>query len=187
MLSAWTASDLGPQSYASTELLNPIRTRTHLARILQVEILPIGSRPPYPTDADGRQPLKGVHYVRLVRRVRSAKRRRSRRAGWRKRAVPTVWLDGARIRRAPDGRDPGERLPETAHQVAPERQEQALQRGDRRRRSSVLHGRWMLLTRTIDRANDWYSEKVVDPRTGEVVHQCEEPLSAHRGHGAAKR
>jgi hypothetical protein len=48
-------------------------------------------------------------------------------------------------------------------------------------------GRWMLLTRTIDRANDWYSEKVVDPRTGEVVHQCEEPLSAHRGHGAAKR
>jgi hypothetical protein len=34
-------------------------------------------------------------------------------------------------------------------------------------------GRWMHLTRTIDRARDWYSEKVVDPRTGEVVHQCE--------------
>ena len=48
-------------------------------------------------------------------------------------------------------------------------------------------GRWLSLTRTIDRANDQYSEKVVDPRTGEVVHECEEPLSAHRGHGSAKR
>ena len=47
--------------------------------------------------------------------------------------------------------------------------------------------RWMHLTRTIDRENDWYSEKVVDPHTGEVVHKCDEPLSAHRGHGSDKR
>jgi hypothetical protein len=47
-------------------------------------------------------------------------------------------------------------------------------------------GQWVQLTRTIDRSADWYSEKVVDTRTGEVVHQCEEPLSAHRGHGSAK-
>lgn len=47
--------------------------------------------------------------------------------------------------------------------------------------------RWMRLARTIDRENDWYSEIIIDPRTGEVVHRCEEPLSAHRGHGSAKR
>jgi uncharacterized Zn finger protein (UPF0148 family) len=48
-------------------------------------------------------------------------------------------------------------------------------------------GQWMHLTRTIDRVTGLYSEKVVDPRTGEVVRQCEEPLSAHRGHGSAKK
>jgi hypothetical protein len=48
-------------------------------------------------------------------------------------------------------------------------------------------GQWMHLTRTIDRATNLYSEQVVDPRTGEVVHQCEEPLSAHSGHGSAKK
>jgi hypothetical protein len=48
-------------------------------------------------------------------------------------------------------------------------------------------GRLIHLTRTMDRANDWYSEKVVDLRTGEVVRQCEEPLSAHRGRGSAKK
>lgn len=48
-------------------------------------------------------------------------------------------------------------------------------------------GRWMKLTRIIDRARDWYQEIVTDPRTGEAVHKTEEPLSQHRFHGSAKR
>lgn len=47
-------------------------------------------------------------------------------------------------------------------------------------------GKWMKLERTIDRENDKYNEIVTDPSTGEIVHECEEPLSEHRGHGAAK-
>jgi predicted nucleic acid-binding Zn-ribbon protein len=48
-------------------------------------------------------------------------------------------------------------------------------------------GRWMKLTRVIDRLRDWYHEKVTDPETGRTVHECEEPLSKHQGHGGAKR
>lgn len=45
-------------------------------------------------------------------------------------------------------------------------------------------GRWMALERVIDRVKDWYHERVTDPRSGEVVHECDEPLSEHRGHGS---
>ena len=38
----------------------------------------------------------------------------------------------------------------------------------------------------IDRDNDWYSETVTDYETGEIVHECKEPLSQHQGHGSAK-
>ena len=38
----------------------------------------------------------------------------------------------------------------------------------------------------IDRDNDKYSESVVDPETNEIIHECNEPLSEHRGHGSAK-
>lgn len=48
-------------------------------------------------------------------------------------------------------------------------------------------GRWMHKSRIIDRENDLYQELVVDPGTGNVVHECREPLSAHRGHGTARR
>ncbi len=48
-------------------------------------------------------------------------------------------------------------------------------------------GRWMKLSRQIDRGNDRYRKKIVDPKTGLVVHECDEPLSKHRGHGSAKR
>ena len=41
--------------------------------------------------------------------------------------------------------------------------------------------------RLIDRRNDIYRELVTDPATGEVIHECEEPLSQHTGHGDAKR
>jgi hypothetical protein len=48
-------------------------------------------------------------------------------------------------------------------------------------------GRWMRLERVIDRAKNWYRELVTDRETGKVVHQCDEPLSDHRGHGTAKK
>jgi len=47
-------------------------------------------------------------------------------------------------------------------------------------------GVWMKLTRVIDHVRNWYSEKVFNPKTGEVVHETEEPLSDHQGHGSAK-
>jgi len=47
-------------------------------------------------------------------------------------------------------------------------------------------GRWMKLHRVIDRLNNWYHKRVTDPATGEVVHECDEPLTEHRGHGSAK-
>lgn len=48
-------------------------------------------------------------------------------------------------------------------------------------------GRWMQRDLVIDRENDRYVERVVDPETGEIVHVCEEPLSEHQGHGTAKK
>ncbi len=47
-------------------------------------------------------------------------------------------------------------------------------------------GTWRDLSRVIDRENDVYHEVIKDPTTGEVLHECKEPLSQHRGHGAAK-
>jgi len=41
--------------------------------------------------------------------------------------------------------------------------------------------------RTIDHHNDRYSEKVTICDTGEVIHLCEEALSAHQGHGSARK
>ncbi len=42
------------------------------------------------------------------------------------------------------------------------------------------------LTRIIDRVNDRYFEKITDLSTDEVLRECDEPLSKHRGHGSAK-
>ena len=47
-------------------------------------------------------------------------------------------------------------------------------------------GKWMKLERVIDRDNDHYIERVTDPTTGQVVHECDEPLSKHTGHGSAR-
>jgi hypothetical protein len=47
-------------------------------------------------------------------------------------------------------------------------------------------GRWMKLYRLIDRVKDWYDERVTDPATGKIVHECSEPLTDHTGHGSAK-
>ena len=47
-------------------------------------------------------------------------------------------------------------------------------------------GHWMNKSRVIDRDNDRYRELIVDPHTGLVVHECDEPLSEHQGHGDDK-
>jgi RimJ/RimL family protein N-acetyltransferase len=38
----------------------------------------------------------------------------------------------------------------------------------------------------IDRRQDKYYEKLVDPVDNKIIHECEEPLSAHRHHGSDK-
>ncbi len=48
-------------------------------------------------------------------------------------------------------------------------------------------GEWLKKKRIIDRKNNRYREVITNPRTGQVIHQCEEPLSQHCGHGSAKR
>lgn len=51
----------------------------------------------------------------------------------------------------------------------------------------VTKSKWMNKNRVIDKKNDLYSETITDPQTGEILHQCKEPLSLHRGHGSTKR
>ena len=38
----------------------------------------------------------------------------------------------------------------------------------------------------IDRKNDEYEEIIKNKDTGEIIHECKEPLSQHVGHGSAK-
>jgi len=52
---------------------------------------------------------------------------------------------------------------------------------------SIKLGRDMRHERTIDRRGDKYKEKVTDPLTSDVLHECDEPLSKHRGHGSGKK
>lgn len=47
-------------------------------------------------------------------------------------------------------------------------------------------GKWMQKERVLDKDNDHYKEIVIDPKTGEVIHHNEEPLSKYFGHGSAK-
>jgi hypothetical protein len=47
-------------------------------------------------------------------------------------------------------------------------------------------GKWMRKQRIIDHSGDRYKEHIVDPESGRVVRDVDEPLSAHRGHGSAK-
>lgn len=48
------------------------------------------------------------------------------------------------------------------------------------------NGKWVNRSVRVDRDNDKYSEVVEDKETKEIIHQCEEPLSKHTGHGTAK-
>ena len=47
--------------------------------------------------------------------------------------------------------------------------------------------KWVTRVMRIDRRGDRYTEHVYDPKSGETIHHCDEPLSEHRGHGDAKR
>ncbi|HUK55579.1 MAG TPA: zinc ribbon domain-containing protein, partial [Nitrospiria bacterium] len=47
-------------------------------------------------------------------------------------------------------------------------------------------GKWYKKERIIDKDNDQYKEVISDPETGEIIHECQEPLSEHRNHGSAK-
>lgn len=53
---------------------------------------------------------------------------------------------------------------------------------DHSRRLDKLVHREMI----IDRENNRYFERVTDYESGEVIHECDEPLSDHFGHGSAK-
>jgi predicted RNA-binding Zn-ribbon protein involved in translation (DUF1610 family) len=48
-------------------------------------------------------------------------------------------------------------------------------------------GRVSTRTKVENRRDDLYSEVVADAETGEIIHECREPLSQHRGHGDARK
>src|SRR5713226_2445147 len=48
-------------------------------------------------------------------------------------------------------------------------------------------GVWNYLYCLIDRMNDWYHERITDLKTGKTIHERQEPLSKHTGHGSAKK
>jgi hypothetical protein len=41
-------------------------------------------------------------------------------------------------------------------------------------------------SRLIDKREDLYHERIEDPETGEIIHECKESLTEHQGHGYAK-
>ena len=47
-------------------------------------------------------------------------------------------------------------------------------------------GTYVRVERLIDKYNDIYREVVTDVGSGQVVHECHEPLSEHQDHGSAK-
>jgi DNA-directed RNA polymerase subunit RPC12/RpoP len=51
---------------------------------------------------------------------------------------------------------------------------------------SRRYNKWMERLKVEDRRHDRYTEVVRDPDTGEITHECEEPLSEHQGHGSAR-
>ena len=64
------------------------------------------------------------------------------------------------------------------------------------RKSIILEGtrrfepsqkaRLVKVERHLDRLNNRYMERVIDVDSGAVLHECQEPLSAHVGHGSAR-
>ena len=52
---------------------------------------------------------------------------------------------------------------------------------------SFVKAKTVLREQIIDRDVDRYFERVTDYETGEVIHECDEALTKHRGHGSAKK
>jgi hypothetical protein len=50
-----------------------------------------------------------------------------------------------------------------------------------------IDGKWLEKRRHIDKDQNEYYEQLVDPETGEIIHECREPLDQHRGHGSDKK
>lgn len=46
--------------------------------------------------------------------------------------------------------------------------------------------KWVQKESLIDRVENRYLERVTDPATGNVIHECDERLDQHTGHGSAK-
>ena len=46
--------------------------------------------------------------------------------------------------------------------------------------------KWMHREKTGNRRDNQYTEVVWDPDTGEIIHECGEPLRDHQGHGSAR-
>ncbi len=51
---------------------------------------------------------------------------------------------------------------------------------------STDRGRFMKRHQLVDKENKWYKKTVVDPETGEVLRDIDEPLPDHKGRGSAK-
>jgi hypothetical protein len=47
--------------------------------------------------------------------------------------------------------------------------------------------RWSVRNKVVNRADDEYHEVITDLESGNVVHECHEPLSRHTGHGDARK
>jgi len=47
--------------------------------------------------------------------------------------------------------------------------------------------KWVTRIMRIDRRGNRYTEHIYDPKTGETIHQCDEPLSEHKGHGSVRK
>ena len=45
-------------------------------------------------------------------------------------------------------------------------------------------GKMVHRVRLINRDDDSYFERITDYESGEIIHECEEPLSKHIGHGS---
>jgi predicted Zn-ribbon and HTH transcriptional regulator len=41
--------------------------------------------------------------------------------------------------------------------------------------------------RFIDRINDRYDKMIIDEKAGEIIYECHEPLTQHRGRGSARK
>ncbi len=51
---------------------------------------------------------------------------------------------------------------------------------------SVAYEKYVKKSVVRDKRKNHYHEKVEDPDTGEIIHECTEPLTEHRDHGSAK-